>query len=266
MRGVAEDRHAKLLEDLDTLGLIDADPAVESMRNILMPPFWTKGDLSDRLYARLLQTLPTLPTLPQKMGFAIDTGTAPYLATGSADFRFERDEGGTLILRADGCALGRPVDEADAMTALNDMVTWFLETGGPTSGRMARHLVAHPVPQDWQHVRPRASNGAIDIGPVPSGSVLGVLFGRIAAKDLRRLAQEPGIRAFRPLLGRKLMVRGAQPENSHGFAAKPSRLMDVHACPGAPLCPQATVETTQLARDIADITNGTLHVSAFGTA
>ena len=37
--------------------------------------------------------------------------------------------------------------------------------------------------------------------------------------------------------------------------------MDVHACPGAPFCPQATVETMSLAKDLARQTQMSLHVS-----
>jgi precorrin-3B synthase len=38
-------------------------------------------------------------------------------------------------------------------------------------------------------------------------------------------------------------------------------LLRVDACPGAPLCPQATVETRDLARRIASLVTGSLHVS-----
>ena len=261
IRGVAENAHAALLEELDKLDLIDADPAVEGMRNVLMSPFWVPGDLTDRLYAALLAALPSLPESPQKMGFALDTGEASYLSSGSADFRFERADDGGLILRADGCVLGRPVDEDSAMDALREMVNWFVSTGGPQAGRMARHLTSQPLPKDWQQVQPRTRNGVVEIGPIAGGTVLGSPFGRMRAKDLRVLAAAPGVKALRPLLGRKLLVIGEPLQNAEGFETKHSRLMDVHTCPGAPFCPQATVETSELAREIAERTTGSLHVS-----
>ncbi|MGK7654247.1 hypothetical protein ACSQ76_18125 [Roseovarius sp. B08] len=144
LRGVTEADHPALLAALDTLGLIDADPAIEGHRNILVPARRDAGGLTDRLYDRVLATLPDLPDLPQKMGFAIDTGPAACLVDGSADFRFERDASGALLLRADGAAKARPVTEASATSALLDLAHWFTETGGHASGRMARHLATHP--------------------------------------------------------------------------------------------------------------------------
>lgn len=261
IRGVAEADHNAVLKELDALGLIDADPAVEGIRNILMPPTWTAGDLTDRLYTAVLTTLPTLPDLPQKMGFAIDTADAAYLATGSADFRFELDAQGALMLRADGCAAGRHVSENDAMTALSDMADWFVATGGHDAGRMSRHVAKQAIPSVWAQTAPRTDAGQVDIGPTQHGTVLGAPFGRMVAQDLRGVARTPGVTAVRLLLDRKLLVCGTDLSSAPGFATAPTRLMDVHACPGAPFCPQATVETMNLAKDIAQKTHMRLHVS-----
>jgi len=47
-----------------------------------------------------------------------------------------------------------------------------------------------------------------------------------------------------------------------GFVTTPgARLLEVDACPGAPLCPRATVDTRALARQLAPRTRGRLHVS-----
>jgi len=261
VRGVAEADHAALLEQLDALGLIDADPAVEGIRNILMPPIWIAGDLTDRLYTSILKTLPSLPELPQKMGFAIDTGDAAYLTAGSADFRFELDAQGALLLRADGCETGRLVSEDDAMMALSDMANWFGATGGRDAGRMARHVAKQDILIDWAQAAPRTDAGQVDIGPADHGTVLGAPFGRMVAQDLRDVAQTADVTCIRLLLDRKLLVCGADLSGARGFATAPTRLMDVHACPGAPFCPQATVETMSLAKDISQKTEMRLHVS-----
>ena len=63
------------------------------------------------------------------------------------------------------------------------------------------------------------------------------------------------------MLGRGLLVKDARIGEAPGFAMKHTRLMDVHACPGAPLCPQATVATTELATALAAQSEGSLHVS-----
>ncbi|KUF12428.1 hypothetical protein [Pseudoponticoccus marisrubri] len=262
IRGVAEPDHPALLQALDGLGLIDAEPAVEAHRNVLMPPDWQAGDLTDRLHAALLGQLPHLPELPGKMGFALDTGGAACLTDGSADFRFERDADGGLILRADGAALGRPVDEARAMAALSALVGWFVETGGPAQGRMARHLRDTALPADWQQVAPRPPQGGPDIGPGPLGTVLGAPFGSIEAAALEQLITASGASGLRLMLGRRLLLLDAQPEEAPGFVTRPGDpRMTTFACPGAPYCPQASVETRPLATRLAGRVRGTLHVS-----
>jgi precorrin-3B synthase len=45
IRGVSEESHPKLIEGLDRLGLVEADPPSENQRNILVAPFWRDGDL-----------------------------------------------------------------------------------------------------------------------------------------------------------------------------------------------------------------------------
>lgn len=261
IRGVAEAAHSVLLERLDGLGLIDADPAIEGIRNILMPPTWRSGDLTDRLYTAVLNALPSLPDLPQKMGFAIDTAEAVYLGAGSADFRFELDRQGALILRPDGSSAGRPVPESDAIHALKEIAEWFVATGGAQAGRMARHLARQDLPSDWGQAVPRNDFVRTNVGSAELGTILGAPFGRMRTKDLRKVLKPPSVTAIRLMLDRKLYVVGADFLAAEGFVAEPSRLMDVHACPGAPFCPQATVETMQLAKDIASQTQMTLHVS-----
>lgn len=261
IRGVAEGAHPELLVVLDALGLIDSDPAVESHRNILMPATWQCGDLTDRLYQALLETLPKLPDLPQKMGFAIDTCDQACLADGSADFRFEHSSSGDLILRADGNPTGLTVTEHSAIDALQEMVAWFVSSGGRDAGRMARHLQNHAVPSKWTETAPRSRPSVLPIGPVSHGTVLGAPFGRIRATDLLALLQSCDAPRLRLMLGRKILMIDADIKSADGFVTKPSRLMEAHACPGAPYCLQATVETTDVAERLAPTVQGSLHVS-----
>lgn len=262
IRGVSAVDHPALLADLDGLGLLDKDPAVEGHRNILMPVDWQVGDLTDRLYTGLLETLATLPALPQKMGYALDTGATASLIHGSADFRFELDAQGHLILRADGAATGRRVTEDTAMQALLGLVSWFIDSGGQEAGRMKRHVRSKALPDSWQGVKPRAVASALAPGAHHCGAILGVPFGSMNADDLQALMGTQSVTELRLMLGRMIWLRGADPRNSRGFVTVPnSPLLTTHACPGAPLCPQGSVETRALARRLAGRVNGTLHIS-----
>ncbi|WP_240611583.1 cobalamin biosynthesis protein CobG [Roseovarius nitratireducens] len=262
IRAVAEVDFAQLLVELDGLGLLDADPAIEGHRNILMAPDWTASDLTDRLYGALLDILPGLPRLPEKMGYALDTGVEALLVHGSADFRFEKDTEGRLLLRADGAAKGRPVEESDAFAALSEMVAWFVESGGFEAGRMARHLRETPLPDEWQVQEPRAAAMSLSPGPTGSGLILGAPFGSLSADALDLAMQASGVTEMRLMLGRLFWLRGSKAKDAPGFVATPaSALLTAHACPGAPLCPQATVETRVLAKRLAERVDGSLHVS-----
>ncbi|MEC7669479.1 MAG: cobalamin biosynthesis protein CobG, partial [Pseudomonadota bacterium] len=249
--------------ELDVLGLIDQDPAVEGHRNILLDPNWATGDLTYRLYDTLLSALPSLPDMPEKMGFALDTCRGGHLRDGSADFRFEIAEDGGLILRADGCDAGRPVTEATAIDALKDMAQWFVSSSGRDAGRMARHLKNVPLPAEWQTTPPRSAAADVTPGPAPNGTVLGAAFGKIDTTALRDLLNDTGAEQIRLMLGRMFLLRGGSaPAPSQHFVSRAGDpILKAHACPGAPFCPQATVETRKLATRLAAQTDHVLHVS-----
>ena len=264
IRGVAEADHPALLVALDQLGLIDSDPAVEGHRNILMPPDWEPGDLTDRLYDALLTCLPRLPALPEKMGFALDTSNTGQLQDGSADFRFERSATGSLILRADGATAGRAVSESTTISALQEMAEWFVASNGPPAGRMARHLKAARLPKDWRKETPRPASGVYLPGPVTGGMVLGVPFGKISTGSLRALVDGHPDTILRLMIGRRIMVHPPPAAQTPGFVTTPrDPRMRAHTCPGAPFCPQSQADTQTLANRLARSlpANVTLHVS-----
>lgn len=237
LRGVDPPDHPAVVARLADLDLLDRDQTVETRRNILMPPDWQRGDLTHRLHDAVLRVLPRLPDLPAKMGFAIDTGARGCLAHGSADFRFELGKDG-LILRADGAATGRLVTEADAMEAVLDLARWFMDTGA--RGRMARHLDAAVLPPLWQGSAPRAN---APLGP--GDRMLGAPFGAIRTADLRALMMR-GM-TIRLGLDRLIHLSHAPLRNSAWITDPADPRLTIDACPGAPFCPQATVETRPLA-------------------
>ncbi|MEL6210454.1 MAG: cobalamin biosynthesis protein CobG, partial [Pseudomonadota bacterium] len=265
IRGVTEAGYPDLLARLQDLGLVDGDAALEERRNIVITPFWQPGDMAERLGRDLLARLPDLPPLPAKMGVAVDTGPAPMLQGVSADFRFEMGADG-LVLRADGAAIGRVVEPEAAVDALIGLATWFLESGGAASGRMARHLQSVSLPEAWQ-TGPTAA-------PVPSpqpgthrvGMLLGVPFGRMDAAAFGRVLA--GCRATSVVCTpwRSLLFVDAPTAGTwEGFVtAADDPRMAIDACVGAPGCASAEVATlalaSRLARPGAAVAGG-LHVS-----
>lgn len=80
IRGVDAGDAQQVVSGLGELGLLDKEPILESRRNILVTPFWTQGDLTDRLESKIRAALVHLPELPAKVGYSIDTG--PITAVG----------------------------------------------------------------------------------------------------------------------------------------------------------------------------------------
>ena len=261
IRGVAAQDHERLLQALAALGLLDADPAMEGRRNILVTPFWQSGDISHCLTLALLARLDALPDLPAKVGFAIDCGAHPLLASSSADIRIERGEGG-LILRADGAGSGRLVTVAGAIDGLIEMAGWLAARITPERRRMARVIAGAPLPPEWRGVPAPAPATQPAIGAQPGGALIGAAFGHIDAAALRQVIGAQALPAIRVTPWRMLLLEGGTLPDGPAFVTDPGDpLMHVDACPGAPLCPSASVATRSLARALAPHTKGTLHVS-----
>ncbi len=263
LRGVAEVRHEALLGRLQAMGLLDSDPQLECRRNILVAPFWRVGDDTAQLAAELTARLNELPELPAKFGFAIDAGEAPVLRSASADIRIERRDDGGLILRPDGSAHGKAVTTECAVTALIALARWFVQSGGAEAKRMVTHLSCVSLPCEMKAVpRPGQSEEIPVPGPIEGGLIYGAPFGQIEADALERLMEESGASAMRVTPWRLFMLEEAQPTPAEGFIAEAGDpLLRVDACPGAPLCSSASVETRSLARALAGRTSGSLHVS-----
>ncbi len=263
LRGVTEAKHAPLLARLQSLGLLDSDPEMECRRNILIAPFWRPGDETERLACELANRLDELPELPAKFGFAVDTGEVPILRGASADIRLERGEDGSLLVRADGASHSRAVTQDTAVMAVIALAQWFAATGGFDSKRMAKHLQKHALPAEFAAVAKQEWSAETPVpGSVPGGRLYGAPFGQIDAAAFARLIDQSQATALRVTPWRLFLLEDAQPTAPEGFIAEADDpLMAVDACPGAPLCSAATVETRTLARALAGRVAGTLHVS-----
>jgi precorrin-3B synthase len=257
LRGIEEQRHAALINHLIRADLLDLDPRIEARRSILVQPDWTPHDLTYRLTETLLARLTDLPDLPVKFGFAMDTGQKPLLRAASADIRIERGSAG-LIVRADGAAEGAAASEADAIDTVVSLAHWFADTGGTEhKRRMAAHLERVALPDDFRGTPPARRSPPAAPGVVPGGRIVGVPFGAMRANDLRRLGQKAARLHLLP--DRLIFLRGEDLQPVDGFVRDPSDpRQKTHACPGAPACASASVETRSLARQLA---RPGLHVS-----
>jgi len=265
IRGVADAGHEPLLQGLARLDLLDVDPAVETRRNILVTPFWQPGDATDTLTRALLEALPDLPEMPAKVGFAVDLGPAPMLQGASADFRFEQGAEG-MILRADGATAGRLVTPGSALSALHEMMAWFDARRTPERRRMASVLAAEDLPADWRRAAPLPAQARPAPGAHSMGTLLGVEFGRIDAADLAGMIRASEATGIRLTPWRLFLLEAVTPEALRlpetGFILSPDDpRLRIHACAGAPRCPQASVATEDLARALAGQIPGELHVS-----
>lgn len=262
LRGVTAAGLEPLLQDLAALDLLDVDAEAEARRNVMVAPEWQAGDLTFRLAQGLLARLADLPRLPAKFGFAVDAGGQRALADASADIRIERGAGGLvggLIVRADGATHGLPVTEAAAVPAVLAMAAWFVAQGAqdPQARRMARRmarLVATGAVMPGWTALPGPEQALPQPGSRPLGAMVGFAFGRIAARDLLAL---PPV-AVRVTPWRMLLLEGVGLPDVPGVLTVPDPILRVDACPGAPLCGSATVETRGLARALA---RPGLHVS-----
>lgn len=259
IRGVSEGDWPVLLERLIAQGLVDRDAAVEQRRNLLVAPDWRAGDDSHRIACALRARLDELPELPGKTGFVVDAGPSRILSDEPGDFRIERGEDGGLILRAEGRAHGVEVAPGREVDGLISLARWFAQSGGPDAGRMVRHRAELPAGLAGSS-KPAPSITAIAPGEQVLGAAYGVPFGRVDARVLAEAARSTP--AIRITPWRVFLLEDARFVTIAGLIDdQADPLLRADACPGAPDCPQATVETRDLARCLAPQIAGHLHVS-----
>lgn len=259
LRGLSGATWPALLAELQALGLVDPDPVREGRGAILLNPDWREGDDSHAIASALRERLAELPELPGKVGFVIDAGAAPMLTEASGDFRIERAADGGLLLRADGRATGVAIARENAADGLIRLAHWFVASGGKAAGRMARHVA--PLPE-WASGDAAAAPvpEPLQPGAHPMGAVYGLPFGRIEAERLAAFVREHQA-AVRLTPWRMLLAEGMTPMPASGMALDDTPILHVDACVGAPACPQASVETRDLAARLAPLVEGRLHIS-----
>lgn len=272
-RGVDAEDYPALLSALIDLRVVAPEPHLELP--LTVTPFPDPDGLTERLLGALQACAADIPALPGKIGIVIDTGAARWLRDVSGDFRFERGDGG-LILRADGASVGWPVRPEDAADALIEMARWFTATGGPEHRRMRHHLTAVALPAKWERVAPVAASDATLVPNLRTGQ-LGVPFGQLTAEGLRDLCSLSEVCqvVFTPWRLLRITDMSGDPTDMSDAACAgrlPTGLLtdmsepitQIVACPGAPHCAQASVDTRELGEELARFLPGPVHISGCG--
>ena len=277
VRGVSEKTLPDLHARLAAAGLIDSDPEVERLRNILVSPLsdidpdavFDLGPSVAALERRLAEDAALRP-LPAKFSFALDAGGRLPLGDIGADIRFEAIRG------AEGPAFAAYLGGDDALAAIlapsdiggvaSRLARAFLALAGGGEARRMRALVerlgakavfssagldARPRHRSPCSAALRDVLGGHAFGPA---IVVGAAapFGDIDAGQFRTLierARSAGADGLRLAPWRSFFVTGLAPRSAVSFVGACAKLgfvvhsgdlrMRVVACPGAPACMHA---------------------------
>jgi precorrin-3B synthase len=227
IRGLREEGLPALHEALDRLGLLEDETA----RNVMVDPL--AGPEVRALASALGRALPE--GRPAKFGALVDGGGPLSIAGERADIALCVTPEGVAV-RVNGEWLG--VTDADHAPSV--------AFGSRSS--LAKMTVM-PVP------------GRRRLGRIGRFKGLAVPFGRLEAAQLRTLAETAGVTEIRLSPWRALYVDAAV--DAPGFIVDDNDpLLRIEACPGAPACASATVDTRADARRLAAMGfAGTIHVS-----
>ncbi len=226
IRGLHEESLPALHEALDRLGLLEDEAA----RNVMVDPL--AGPEVRALALTLGRALPE--GLPAKFGCLVDGGGPLSISGERADI--------ALCLTSEGVAVRREGEWLGVTDARHAASAAFGEQ------RLAKMTVM-PVP------------GRRRLGRLGRFTGLAAPFGRIEAAQLRALAETAGATEIRLSPWRALYV-DAVIDNTDLILDEDDPLLRIEACPGAPACASATVDTRAEARRLAAMgLAGTIHVS-----
>lgn len=275
LRGIRDDDLAAVETGLAALGLLDADVSAEAVRNVAASPLSDLDEAAEGDAFALAKQLETalvadnsLRALPGKFGFSVDDGGRFGLNGVPADvrLRFVYD-GVTVSLDGDvQTAKVRPEEVVAVACRLAHTFVDLALRADPPPRRMAA-LVAHVgaeaifaaaglIPESVAPVR--RSDTAQLIGAFPTHVGVGLPFGRLTTDQLHLLADialsDIRLTPFRVALLPSMPADALPRLAEAGFVTRPEDpLLAVAACPGAPACGSASVETRDLARRLATL-------------
>jgi precorrin-3B synthase len=230
IRGLREEHLPALHEALDRLGLLEHEAA----RSVMVDPL--AGPEVRALALALGGALPD--ELPTKFGALVDGGGPLSIAGERATLALCVTAEGVAV-RVDGDWLGVTTPDRAVAAALGDR-------------RSLSRMTVMPVP------------GRRRLGRIDGLTGLAAPFGRLDAGQLHALAAASaaaGGSQLRLSPWRALYIDAAI--DAHGLIVDESDpLLRIEACPGAPACASATVDTRGAARRLAAMgLAGTIHVS-----
>jgi precorrin-3B synthase len=273
VRGVSEKTLPDLQARLGAAGLIDSDPEVERLRNILVSPL---SDIDPDAAFDLAPSVATLESclaedaalrlLPAKFCFVLDAGGRLPVGDIHADIGFEatREAGPAFAAYLDGDdALAAIATPSGIGVAASRLARAVLSLAGSGEPRRMRALVerlgakavfasagldANPRPRSR---RPAALRDVLGVHVFGPAIVVGAAapFGDIDAMRFRTLIERAGAagaNGLRLAPRRSFFVTGLAPRAAASFVGASAKLgfvvqstdlrLRVVACPGAPAC------------------------------
>jgi precorrin-3B synthase len=294
IRGVAAAVHPALLDVLAATQLIDSDPRVEAVRNVMLVPAFGRNacpgpaaELAAKLEG-LLANKEVLQELPGKFGAAVQTsGAIDAGAISDVTFVVQKDRIAMLMEGDPG--RGIIFDGVDAavdgfMRAA--MAFLKLRKSDPNIRRMRGALSKHGL--DWITKEAGLQAARHGLGfcdaPAPAGDLgeafgMAFAFGEVTQEALREITatmRRQGI-AEAAVSPHRALIFAADDRNKVEFQITATRIgaitdlgdmrLRVHACPGAPACSRATVPARRGAEDVLQAFDdfqfhkGTIHIS-----
>jgi len=273
LRGLSEAALPDLHARLGAIGLLDADPEVERLRNIVVSPLddldpqaaLDLGPSVAALEARL-KTDERLRRLPAKFGFVVDAQGRLPLGDVDADIRFEatRDGALTIFLAGDDELAAQCAPDAIGDVAARLGIAFLALAGSSEAGpRRMRALVevrgaATAFAAAGCETRPRRrSQQRVSLHDVLGAQVYGATvavgaaapFGEIDASRFKALldrARALGATGVRLTPWRAFLMVGLDSRGAQSMIASVAELgfiadaydprLRVAACPGAPAC------------------------------
>ncbi len=255
IRGLTGAAMPELHRRLDRLGLLDADTATEQARAVMVGPFAGRATraLASALIEALGEAVATdrrFAALPAKFGWLVD-GDGPLSIVGERADVALCAVGTDVALRVNGQWLGTTSYQQAVPLAL--AATRALLDGSPLPALTRLRTVPAP--------------GRRRLGDVSGLFGVAAAFGRLEATQLKTLvalAAEAGASEIRLSPWRALYIdapiEGA--EKLYLIVDEADPLLRIDACPGAPACRSASVDTHHAARRLAVMEiEGSIHVS-----
>ena len=242
IRGLSEDRLGELHVALDRLKLLDTSPEAEAARNVMVGPL-AGADvraIADQLSQALSQDR-RAAGLPAKFGWLVDGGGPLSIVSERADI--------ALYVTDDGMAL-----RIEGQWLRGGSIEVALDAAFGGRPDLPRVNIA-PVP------------GRRRLGPLAGMTGIAAPFGRLEAAQLRELvhlAERAGASEICLSPWRAIYVDGPieVPQSLGLIVDENDPLLRIDACPGAPACRSASVDTRATARRLAASGfAGTIHVS-----